>query len=85
MLVVANHRYKKEKGGGQVPKITMEAARVNSKLTQEQIAQKLGISRGYYNNMEKGAVDIKPAYILGFCQITGFKMDDIILPERSTK
>ncbi len=68
-----------------MPKITMEAARVNAKLTQDQMAQKLGISRGYYNNMEKGAVEIKPAYILGFCQITGFRVDDIILPERSTK
>lgn len=68
-----------------MPKITMEAARRNAKLTQEQIAKMLGISRSYYNNMENGAVEIKPVYVLGFCQITGFKTDDIILPERSTK
>ena len=67
-------------------RITMEAARVNAGLTQEQIAEKMGISRVFYNNIENGKVpEIKPVYIYAFCQITGFSTDDIILPTKSTK
>lgn len=67
-------------------RITMEAARRNAGLTQDQIAAKMGISRSFYNNIETGKVpDIKPVYIYAFCQITGFSTDDIILPMESTK
>ena len=66
-------------------KITMEAARVNAGLTQDQIASKMGISRGFYNNIKTGKVEAKPVYIYAFCQITGFSTDDIILPSESTK
>ena len=66
--------------------ITMEAARVNAGLTQDQIASKMGISRSFYNNIETGKVaEIKPVYIYAFCQITGFSTDDIILPREYTK
>lgn len=66
-------------------RITMEAARVNAGLTQDQIAAKMGISRSFYNNIETGKVEVKPVYIYAFCQITGFSTDDIILPLESTK
>ena len=67
-------------------RITMEAARVNAGLTQDQIAAKMGISRSFYNSIETGKItDFKPVYIYAFCQITGFSTDDIILPSESTK
>lgn len=65
-------------------KISLEAARVNTKLTQAEIAEKLGVSRSTVIDWEKGNREIKTAYLIAFCQITGFSIDDILLPERST-
>lgn len=80
---VAEEKVRKEV---QMARITMRAARVNSKRTQEQMAAEMGISRSYYNDIETGKVtDVKPVYIYAFCQITGFTEDDLILPTQSTK
>lgn len=68
-----------------MPKITMKAARINAGLSQAEIADKMGISREFYNNIETGKVTARPVYIYGFCQITGFSTSDIILPSESTK
>ena len=68
-----------------MPKLTMEAARVNAGMTQNDIADKMGISRAYYSNIETGKIEAKPVYIYAFCQITGISMDNLILPEKSTK
>lgn len=64
-----------------MPKITMKAARVSAGLTQEEIAAKMGIARYWVSKMENGAVRVKPAYLLAWCQITGFRPEDIIMPE----
>ena len=68
-----------------MPKITMKAARINAGLSQAEIADKMGISREFYNNIETGKVTARPVYIYGFCQITGFSTNDIILPSVTTK
>ena len=65
-------------------KISLEAARVNAKLTQAEIAEKLGVSRSTVIDWEKGNREIRTAYLIAFCQITGFSIDDILLPEKST-
>ncbi len=65
-------------------KITLAAARVNSGLTQEQLAEKLGVSRVSVIQWETGKKEIKPAYLYAFCHITGFSEDDILLPTVST-
>lgn len=65
-------------------KITLEAARVNSGLTQGEMAKKIGVSRATVNQWEKGKTMMKPVYLYMFCGITGFSEDDIILPEKST-
>lgn len=67
-----------------MPKISMKAARVNANLTQEEMAEKLGISREYLISIENGKVDIKPYMLLAFCHIVGMSEDDIILPIKST-
>ena len=63
-----------------MPKITMKAARVSAGLTQEEIAEKMGVSRSTVIDWENGKRQIKPAYLFLFCKITGFAEDDIILP-----
>ena len=65
-------------------KITLEAARVNSRLTQAELAEKLGVSRSTVIDWEKGNREIKTAYLIAFCHVTGFSVDDILLPKQST-
>ena len=65
-------------------KITMEAARVNAKLTQQELADAMGVSRSTVVNVENGYVDIKPIYLYAFCHVVGVSEDDIILPSKST-
>ena len=43
-----------------MPKITMKAARINAGLSQAEIADKMGISRELYNNIETGKVTARP-------------------------
>ncbi len=64
--------------------ISMAAARINKQLSQEQMADKMGISRVYYSELENGKREIKPVHLYAFCYITGFSVDDIILPIKST-
>lgn len=66
-------------------KITMKAARVNAGYTQEAMAEKLGVSRPFYNKMETGDTPIRSAYLYAFCHIVGFNEDEIVVPEKSTK
>ena len=65
-------------------KITLEAARVNTRLTQQELADKMGVSRATVNNWETGKTEMKAAYLYMFCGITGFTEDEILLPEKST-
>lgn len=65
-------------------KITLEAARVNTGLTQEQLAEKMGVSRQSVFDWENGKREMRTAYLYLFCQITGFSEDDILLPKKST-
>lgn len=66
-------------------KITLQAARVNSGLTQEAIAKKMGVSRATVVKWENGKKEMNPAYLYAYCHITGFSEDDILLPEVSTE
>ena len=66
-----------------MPRITLKAARVNSNLTQEEMARKLGVSRESLNAWETGKTPMKPHHLLAYAQITGFAVDDFILPSES--
>lgn len=68
-----------------MPRITLKAARVNADLTQEELAEKMGVSRASINDWENGKTEIRTANLRLFCFITGFSEDDIILPTESTK
>ena len=61
-------------------RITLEAARVNKGMTQEELAQKMGVSRQTIISWEKGDRPMKPAYLYMFCGIVGMTENDILLP-----
>ena len=61
-------------------KVTLAGARVSRGWTQQDIADKLGVSRVMVNKWETGKAEIKTAYLIAFCTITGFQIDDISLP-----
>lgn len=64
-----------------MPKIKIEAARINSGFTQAELAKKLGVSRELVNKWENGKADIRTADLIALCSITGFSVDDILLPK----
>lgn len=72
----------KTKGDEQMKQISLAAARVNSGLTQTEMAEKLGVSRRSVANWESGAKRMRKAHFLAFCQVTGFDTEDIFLPEK---
>ncbi len=61
-------------------KITLKAARVNAGLSQEKLAEFLGISRKMVADWELGKAEMRPAYLMAICYITGFSTDDILMP-----
>lgn len=61
-------------------KITLKAARVNAGLNQDELAEKLGVSRKMVTDWELGKAEMRPAYLYAICYITGFRADDILLP-----
>ena len=65
-------------------KISFKAARVAANMTQEELAEKLDVSRSTVINWENGKTEMRMVYLYAFCHITGFSEDDIILPEVST-
>ena len=65
-------------------KIPLNAARVAAGYTQEQLADKMDVSRQTVIDWENGKREMKTAYFYMFCQITGFSEDDILLPSKST-
>ena len=65
-------------------KIPLNAARVAAGYTQEQLADKMDVSRQTVIDWDSGKREMKTAYFYMFCQITGFSEDDILLPSKST-
>ncbi len=66
-------------------KISIKAARVNSELTQAEMAERLGISTSTYQDIENGVREIKPLELYALCHVTGFSESEISLPEMSSK
>lgn len=66
-------------------KISLEAARVNAKLTQEQAANKLGVSKNTVINWEKGRVTPRISEMDRLSKLYKIPIDYIFLPYYSTK
>ena len=68
-----------------MPKIPVKAARVAAKLTQEEMAKKLGITPSWYNVIERDPSKMAPYHFYAILYLTGFTADDIILPTKSSE
>lgn len=66
-------------------KLPVKAARIAAGLTQEQLAQEMGVTRMTVSNWENNKKRMRTTAFYLFCKITGFSTDEIILPEKSAK
>lgn len=64
--------------------ISLAAARVNAKLTQEEVAKKMKIGKRTIINWEKGKSIPSFADIKMLSDIYGIPVDNIFLPSKST-
>lgn len=65
-------------------KLTLKAARVNMGLTQDELAERMGVSRSTVIDWENGKREMRTTYVYLFCSITGLTEDDILLPVITT-
>jgi DNA-binding XRE family transcriptional regulator len=65
-------------------KISLAAARVNAKLTQEDVAKSLKVSKKTVINWEKGAVTPSFAILDTLSRLYNMPLDYIFLPIKST-
>lgn len=61
-------------------RVSMAAARVNAKLTQSDVAEKMHVSKQTIVNWENGKVIPGPAQFAMFCEICNAPKDAILLP-----
>ena len=60
--------------------ITLESARRDARLTQAEIAKKMGVSVSAVSRWEKGVSDMSARQFALFCEIVDRSRDDISLP-----
>lgn len=65
-------------------KVSLQAARVNAKLTQSDVAKRLRKNKQTIVNWENGKTEIDKANFEALCHLYNCKMDDIFLPSRFT-
>lgn len=61
-------------------KLTMAAARVNAGLTQEKLAEILGVTRVTVNKWERGGFAPSAKHRQAFCEAVGLPEEAIIMP-----
>lgn len=64
--------------------ISLASARVNSKMTQEEVAKLVGVSKTTIVNWEKGRVIPRIPELSMLCEIYKIPKDNIFLPQKST-
>lgn len=65
--------------------ISLAAARVNARMTQEEVAEKIGVTKQTIINWEKGRVIPKIPEVEMLSRIYNIPQDNIFLPCYSTK
>lgn len=65
-------------------KISLAAARVNARMTQEDVAERMRIGKRTIINWEKGIARPSFADLNFLSEIYGIPIDNIFLPEKST-
>ena len=66
-----------------MPRISLEAVRVNANMTQKEWAEKLGVSNNTVVNWEKGNTEPSLSKLREMSQLSGIPMDFIFVPEKS--
>ena len=66
-----------------MPKISLEAVRVNAKMTQKEWASKLGVSNSTVVNWEKGNTEPSLSQLRETSRLSGVPMDFIFVPDKS--
>ena len=63
-----------------MPKISLEAARVNAKLTQKELAEILGVSNATIVNWERGNSEPNLTQLRKISELSGIPLDFVFLP-----
>jgi DNA-binding XRE family transcriptional regulator len=66
-----------------MPKISLEAVRVNAGMTQKEWAKKLGVSNVTVVNWEKGNTEPSLSVLRRMSELSGIPMDFIFVPDKS--
>ena len=66
-----------------MPKISLEAVRVNAGMTQKEWAKNLGVSNVTVVNWEKGNTEPSLSVLRRMCELSGIPMDFIFVPDKS--
>mgnify|MGYP003298745951 CR=1 FL=1 len=66
-----------------MPKISLEAARVNANLTQKELAKILGVSNTTIVNWEAGVSEPSLTNLRKISELSGIPMDFIFVPCKS--
>ena len=66
-----------------MPRISLEAVRVNAKMTQKEWAERLGVSNNTVVNWGKGNTEPSLSKLREMSQLSGIPMDFIFVPEKS--
>ena len=65
-----------------MPRISLEAVRVNAKMTQKEWAEKLGVSNTTVVNWEKGNTEPSLSQLREMSRSSGDPMDYIYVPDK---
>ena len=66
-----------------MPRISLEAVRVNANMTQKEWAERLGVSNNTVVNWEKGNTEPSLSKLREMSQLSGIPMDFIFVPDKS--
>lgn len=66
-----------------MPRISLEAVRVNAKMKQKEWAKVLGVSQATVINWEKGNTEPTLSQLRKMSELSGIPMDFIFVPEES--
>lgn len=66
-----------------MPRISLEAVRVNAKMNQKEWASALGVSNATVINWEKGNTEPSLSAIRKMSELSGIPMDFIYVPDKS--
>lgn len=66
-----------------MPRISLEAVRVDAKMTQKEWAEMLGVSNATVVNWEKGKTEPSLSQLKTMSKLSGIPMDFIFVPDTS--